>query len=511
MTFRTRRIREEKPKRAWKTLKKAGVGLRAGAGKLRTILPKKKKVSENKSPHSGQFWKKLTILVVSVCAVFLLLFGVAKALVSLRIVNLHSFLSVASSPLPADSDGYTNFLLLGRGDKDHDGVDLTDTMMIVSIDPNHTHSAVFLSIPRDLYILDSQKMGKGRINELYRDYKVYLMKTQHLKELDASKIALNELADELGRRLHMQIHHVVILNFSGFVQAVDALGGIDVTVPYDIVDTTYPGPDYSYETFSIKAGLAHLDGETALKYVRSRHTTSDFGRSARQQQVIKALGEKARALGIMSNPGKLLSLYGIFSKNVETTMTTGELLSAADAAQNLDQSRIVNMQLNDRNGLYSNLPEAGGFLYDPPRALFGGASILLPVSIPENPVTWKQIECFARLIFRDRSIYLEHPTIQVSNAGGKPGIAGKLSAELTRYGLIPAAVGNAPDKKPRLDSSVVPGNDQSKDVAQFFATLLKLPLAPPPPQASGTGSSITIILGKNFLYSPIQDLLPAPQ
>ncbi len=454
--------------------------------------------------------KKFSILLISVCTVLLLFVGMAKALMSLRIISLHSLLSVASSPLPTDSDGYTNFLLLGRGDDNHDGIDLTDTIMVVSLDPTKTHSAVFLSIPRDLYMLNTQKMGNGRINELYRDYKDLLIKTQHLTKLAASKIALNELSDELGRRLHMQIHHAVIVNFSGFVQAVDALGGINITVPYNIVDTTYPGPNYSYETFTIGAGPAHLDGETALKYVRSRHTTSDFGRSARQQQVIKALGEKARALGLIENPGKILSLYQILSSNMETTMTTSDLLSAASMAQEIDQTRILGMQLTNSNGLYSSIAQPGGFLYDPPRSLFGGASVLLPVSIPENPVTWKQIECFARLIFRDRALYLSHPAITISNAGGKPGIAGTLGAELTRYDFVPQHVGNAPDKKVQLTSALLPEDSASMALAQFFSTLFKMPVTPPP-EASGTGVGLTIVLGKDFIYSPIQNLLPAPQ
>lgn len=124
----------------------------------------------------------------------------------------------------------------------------------------------------------------------------------------ADQEALRELALEIGRFTNVDIQQIIKVDFIGFVQAVDAVGGVDIDVPYTLVDPEYPGPNYSYQTFSITKGPHHLDGETALKYARSRHSTSDFSRSGRQQQIIKALGEKVKNEGILSNPSKILSL-----------------------------------------------------------------------------------------------------------------------------------------------------------------------------------------------------------
>ena len=212
-------------------------------------------------------------------------------------------------------------------------------------------------------------MGKGRVNSMYRDYKGYLMARKDMEEPEASLEAMKELAVVVGKALDLDIHHVIKVDFDGFTKAVDAIGGIDIEVPEAITDTEYPGPNYTYETFAIDAGLQHLDGETALKYARSRHTTSDFDRSARQQQILAALAEKVRDQGILRSPSKVMALYKIVSQNLETTLTLRELVGAGSMGSAIDRNRIISMQLSDRNGLYGTLSEPGGFLYDPPRDL----------------------------------------------------------------------------------------------------------------------------------------------
>lgn len=526
MSFKTRRIREEKPRRSWFVVKKALAASRTLASKagqwlrsnVRREKPEtgkkaKKEVAEEKQSMTRIILKRFVVVCTSAVIVIFIFAGVAKALIALKVVNLNTFLNVTATDLPKDKDGFTNFLLLGRGDNDHDGIDLTDTMMILSIDPTKTHSAILLSIPRDLYMLDTNEngMGKSRVNELYRDYKYKLIGTKKLTKPEASSGALHELMRDIGDHIGLPIHHAVIVNFSGFVKAIDALGGIDVEVPYDITDAEYPGPNYTYQTFTVSAGPAHLDGETALKYARSRHTTSDFGRSARQQQILKALANKGKSLGLLGSPGKLLSLYKILSENVESTMSTSEFLGVARLAESVEQQNIVSMQLNDRNGLYGTLPEAGGFLYTPPRTDFGGASVLLPVSIPEMPVTWKQIRSFAHFIFGERMHYLQPTSFSVLNASGKTGLASVLTAELIRYGFTVDHSGNEPSGKKQAGSLVLYKTEADKPTAEYFAELLRLPLSPTPAPADFPADSlspITIILGKDYAFSPFQSLLP---
>ncbi len=516
MTFTTRRIREEKPSR-WKALaaKAAPYVLRFGG--LFVGLYGKWKIrheEEETHAHRVRILKKTAVVLASVLFGMVILAGTVKALVAMRILTIHNFLSVAGSELPADENGFTNFLLLGVGDKTHEGVDLTDTIMIVSLDPWKTRSAVMLSLPRDLYVLKTENMGRGRVNELYRNYKIKL-KRDGMTASDASIGAMKELTRELGNHLGITLHHVMKVDFTAFVEGVDALGGVDIVVPEDIVDTEYPGPDYSFQTFEIRQGLQHLDGETALKYARSRHTTSDFSRAARQQQLVQALAEKARTMGITDSPGTITSLLKILSDHVETTMTFADILGAARLGEQIERANVISHTLGIASGINTGIATPGGFLYPPPRDQFDGASVLLPFSIPESPVTWKQIQTFLRFLTMNRTILLSNPSIQILNAGAPTGTARILASELVRYGLPDVETDNATEdrKNPlKLPATViVPLTPEDRALSEFFSTLLHLPTGPLPPGIDPLKQrQVTIVLGMDYEYRPFQDLIPLP-
>ena len=221
--------------------------------------------------------------------------------------------------------------------------------------------------------------------------------------------------------------------------------------------------------------------------------------------------EQARSKGLMGNPGKIISLFNILAQNVETTMEIREILGGAKMAESIDREHLITVQLSDRNGLYGSVPEPGGFLYDPPRALFAGASVLLPVSIPETPVTWKQIDAFVDILLRDREIYLAKPRVVILNASGKTGLAARLAYELTRYGFSVDKTGNAPlPTKAKLEQSFVAAPADAAPSASFFSSLLHIPTAAAPTwlTAEEQASTVTIVLGKDYVYTPIQDLLP---
>lgn len=515
MTFTSRPLAREKTPSRWKSVAKNAAPLFLKLGTLLVALYGKWKVRHEQEQRKEQrvaLLKKLLVILLSVLAGLLILAGTVKALVALRILTVHNFLSVAGSQLPADADGFTNILLLGAGDKDHDGVDLTDSIMVVSLDPWKTRSAVMLSLPRDLFVLKSETMGRGRINELYRNRK-YQLRRQGMPEEEASMQSMKELGEEVGRHMGITVHRVVKVDFTAFTEVVDALGGVDIDVPEDIVDPEYPGPNYTYEPFEIRKGPRHLDGETALKYARSRHTTSDFGRSARQQQLLQALAEKARAEGIASSPGKISSLLKILADHVETTMTFGEILGAARLGESVDRANVISHTLNIETGIDSPFATPGGFLYTPPRDQFEGASVLLPYSIPEFPVTWKQIQTFTRFLFQNRALLLQKPQIMILNAGAKSGAARVLGNELIRYGIENVETDNAFEDRrnpPKLAASVVVARSgEDGDGAAFFGDLLKISAGLLPtgisPEKQGP---ITIILGTDYTYRPLQDLLP---
>jgi len=279
---------------------------------------------------------------------------------------------------------------------------------------------------------------------------------------------------------------------------------LDIEVPYDIVDSEYPDENFGYEPFEIRKGPNHLDGKTALKYARSRSTTSDFGRSARQQQLIKAMGTKAKETGFYKKSGSIMNFLKIYSDNVETTFTLRELIGLLAYSTDMDPGNTVTMQLNDRNALYDSFIEPGGFLYAPPRNLFDGAAVLLPVSIPEFPVTWKQIRALRKLLFESRDIYLAKPTVSILNAGAPSGHARKLATEMTRYGFPVDVIANASMSK--QDLSFVSASD--KKINNFFSSLLKMNSRDIPTELPADEiRELTIVIGKDYSYKPLQSYI----
>lgn len=522
MSFQVRRVRgQEEPSRLRKYARIA-----LPLAKIFLQLRHHLHSISQKSPDTVHIDRKrkrsVTILIAGLFIVVLLL-GTMKVLAEIKTFAL-GMSSLAGAELARDANGYTNILLLGQGDDDHDGIDLTDTIMVASVDPRQTKSAILLSIPRDTYVLSTEKMGKGRINSLYRDYKTHLVR-QGTNKATASKEALSELMHEIGTLLGIEIHGAIKVNFSGFEQGVDLIGGIDVDVPEDLVDPEYPGPNYSYETFSISKGLHHMSGALALKYVRSRHSTSDFSRSARQQLVISSAVLQVKNNGIIKNLSKINGVLDIIAKNFESTFSTRELIGLASIGSAIDTKRILSVQLNDQNGLYGSMIEQGGFLYSPPREQFDGAAVLLPVSVPEFPVTWKQVQAFMHLLLTQRVLFLRPAPILVLNAGAKEGSARVIGGELYRYHFNVVKTRNWGGKgSPEFGDSFIAVRedlDGTEDpvlqsrrkfalaTAKLLSTTLNLPLQKidDPSQFAKENTDVAIVLDKSYRFTPLQDLI----
>ena len=180
-----------------------------------------------------------------------------------------------------DHYGNVNMLLLGYGGDGHDGGYLTDSIIVASRNPEIGNISMF-SIPRDLRV-KYPNGGYGRINGVFHN---------HMRTKDHGEAASGFAAD-IGVMLGMPIPYYATIDFSAFKEIVDVIGGIDIVVPETLHDTAYPNEaNRGYITFHIDAGLQHLDGDTALKYARSRHSTSDFSRSIRQQLILKGIKDK---------------------------------------------------------------------------------------------------------------------------------------------------------------------------------------------------------------------------
>ena len=156
---------------------------------------------------------------------------------------------------------------------------LTDTIMIVSLDPQTRRIGV-LSIPRDLQV-EVPDFGVQPINTVYR-----------LGELDGpgggSVLAMTTIQYNLG----IPINEHVVVDFATFITLIDLIGGVQINVEQTIDDPEYPDMSYGYDPFYLEAGWHHLDGVTALKFARSRHQTDDIDRAYRQQQLLYAVRDK---------------------------------------------------------------------------------------------------------------------------------------------------------------------------------------------------------------------------
>ncbi len=218
-------------------------------------------------------------------------------------------------------DGRTNLLILGKGGKGHEAPDLTDTIIFVSVQHNKP-SLALISIPRDIWLPDL----RTKLNS------VYYWGNQRQKNggLLLAKATVEEIVGQ-------PIHYGIVVDFSGFKEIINALGGIEVNVERDFVDKKYPiegkendlcggDPEFKcrYETVVFNAGLQFMDGEKALKFVRSRNAEgeegTDFARAARQQKVIMAIKKKVLSRQILLSPKKILGLKEIILQMVETDL-----------------------------------------------------------------------------------------------------------------------------------------------------------------------------------------------
>ena len=231
-----------------------------------------------------------------------------------------------------------NILLLGIGGGKHKGALLTDTIALLSVNPQ-TYESAILSIPRDLYVKIPKTNSYTKINALY----TYGIKNENTTSNQAVSLVKKSVENITGQK----IHYYIILDFDGFKEIINTLGGIDLEVENDILDHHYPGPNYSYETFKLSKGFHHLDADTALKYARVRHIKGgDFGRARRQQQIIASVREKALSLKILTNPFKINAIFDSLGNHLKTNIQPNEIIPFIKLAKNINIHQTTNEVLD---------------------------------------------------------------------------------------------------------------------------------------------------------------------
>ena len=334
--------------------------------------------------------------------------------------------------LRGEENDRINILLLGMGGEGHDGAFLTDTIILASIRPS-TKQVSLVSFPRDLV---SPVSGWQKINSI----NAYAEQ----KEPNSGGVATKESFSSL---LQMPIDYYIRVDFNGFKNIIDELGGIEVNVENTLEDYSYPimgqenNPNYyaRFEHLRIEAGLQTLDGSTALKYARSRHGLgkegSDFARARRQQLVIEAVKNKLLSAKTLLNPVMLSRLSEQLSQNISTDISTWEALRLWDITKDINRSNIINLVLSDApdnllvagtgdNGAYILTPKSGNF-----SAIRSAVQNIFLLNPPAGTEADNKIE--------DESI------IVILNGTWSAGLAGKTAEVLKASGFQVAQIGNA--------------------------------------------------------------------
>ncbi len=229
-------------------------------------------------------------------------------------------------PLVEQPGDVINVLLLGSDQFSNGSVGRTDTIIVVSVNPD-LPSVALLSIPRDFYAWIPSH-GFGKINTAY---------SRGIKN-DYPGGGPGLIKATIEYNLGIRIHYYVQAGFDDFIKIVDTLGGVDVAVECSLSDT-FPDPDSPEGQTDVdwEPGIHHLDGKHALWYARSRWSTHDFDRNRRQQQVLRGLYHQMLTLDIVP---KIPQLWGTLNETVATDLGLDELLYLASVGSRLDMVNV---------------------------------------------------------------------------------------------------------------------------------------------------------------------------
>ncbi|GER86033.1 hypothetical protein KDW_01950 [Dictyobacter vulcani] len=272
-----------------------------------------------------------------------------------------AFGSAISSESPTSTKtGYmttsdrTNLLVMGYGGGKHDGANLTDSLVVISMIPSTQHTSL-VSIPRDLWVQNPPDSGKfSKINAVYQTAS---------NNGENRQVGADAMAKKISLVTGMDVKNWMMIDFTGFKQFIDSIGGVDVYVP-DSFNACYPknddaATDASWIKVDFEKGNQHMDGATAISYARAREpmnvcsTTptknmaelSDFGRSARQQLIIKAALGKIRDITVWP---RFLGAMDSLEKTIHTNMSLADL-GLFSQKMDLNDPHTAHIGLNTEN------------------------------------------------------------------------------------------------------------------------------------------------------------------
>ncbi len=315
--------------------------------------------------------------------------------------------TAAEAPTPVPDQKVFNFLILGYGGANHEGAYLTDTLMVVHLDLVKKKT-VLISLPRDIWVKIPTKSGDEFHEKINAVFQMGLFNKNYpdIPERYADEQGAGQLMKEIvGGIVGLKIDNYIAIDFAGFTKAVDLLGGVEVDVERTFDDYEYPVtgkeddlcgkeekdlPDLlkiatesptlafpcRYEHLHFDQGITVMNGETALKYVRSRHSLqdgNDFGRAMRQQRFLQAVKDKVISFGFIPKiPGMLDEMQNYIRTDVHSSTIT-KILAEASSSKEYSIENFV--------------PDTSDYLI-PSRSSYGGF-ILIP---KEGEDKWKRMQ-----------------------------------------------------------------------------------------------------------------------
>ncbi|MCK5061088.1 LCP family protein [Candidatus Parcubacteria bacterium] len=338
----------------------------------------------------------------------------------------------ADRALKGEAIDRINILLLGQGGRKHEGGYLTDTIMLASLEPS-SQKVSLVSIPRDLTV-PVEDMDYQKINSI-----------NAYAEMESNGSGGLAVCQAVSDILDMPIDYYVRVDFAGFIDIVDEMGGIDVDVERTLNDYRYPimgmekNEDYEarFEHLRIEAGLQHMDGGLALKYSRSRHALgsegSDFARARRQQIIISAAKDKLLSRSTLLSPAKIINIINELDEHIATNLKAWEMIKIWDKFKNVNKEDIITRVLdNDPNGLLiDTITEEGAYVLVPRSGDFAEIQYFINNIFSDAPIEQKNV------VINERS------TIEVRNGTWINGLASQMALDLEKIGFTVIRIGNS--------------------------------------------------------------------
>ena len=314
-------------------------------------------VEEPSRPKWKTFLKRTLIVLLILLTLSGLWLGWKFVANSVKVFGWEGLLDLfRNTKLKGEDDGRVNILLAGNSadDPGHGGAELTDSIMIASINTKDK-TGYLLSIPRDLYV-NIPDHGYAKINEAYQDGK-----KDNFSEAGYAEGGMGLLEKTISQNFGVDFHYYALVNYSALEQAVNAVGGINVTIestdPRGLYD---PSRDLQTGGPLVKLpnGPVTLNGREALDLARARGHSSraygygqgDFVRTQNQRKVLIGIKDKASSMSTLSNPVKLGQLMDSLGGNLTTDLKSSEVKRLYKLSKEIPSDKIQSASLNDANG-----------------------------------------------------------------------------------------------------------------------------------------------------------------